>query len=221
MYSIDYSAVNIQYYIVPSGELVNMSKYVVLRHDPKVLPSGIFTIILEGGGPFYVDTSKNIPTVVYAKPYVDDYPSAYIGRSFLNEYGSFTIISPGGGMGVHDARVFDLLDESGVFPASGVTNGILDRYIGVAGGHLGAVMFNSGLTNNGGMFVPSTVIASGNFTHLDFTNNDPDPYIFVSTSGISTSGRFFQRDKETSLWHDCSATLPSGIITIIRADDRM
>lgn len=214
--------VYVTYFYNPTASgYIETPRYLLLFNNPTITSSGSFNEILEMGGPYYVDTSKNVPTVIYAKPYVDDNPSAYMGRSFTNEYGSFTLISPGGGMGTHDVRTFDLYDEFGVFPASGVASGILDRYIGVAGGHLGAVMFNSGLTNNGGMFVPYTTIASGNFTHLDFTNNDPDPYIFVSTSGISTSGRFFQRDKESILWNDYSSTLPSGVITIIRADDRM
>jgi hypothetical protein len=207
--------------------------YMVLYHDPLItisggtLPSGVsvgqFDIIYHHNKPIYLDTAKNVPTVIYTKPYLDDYPSELVGVSFLNELNSFTVISPGGGMGVHDVRTFDLTDDLGLFPASGLSaSGFLDRYVGVAGGHVGAVMFNSTFDREGGMFVPYAVIASGNFTHLDFTNNDPDPYIFVSASGISSSGIFLQRDKASSIWHDYSATLPSGVpITIIRADDRM
>lgn len=215
----DYDNVDITFFYTPTpaSGFTTYPRYMVLKHDPEIIPSGSFTILIEGGGPFYVDTSKNIPTVTYAKPYVDDDPSAYLGRSFLNEYGSFTLISPGGGMGIHDARMFDLDNTLGTFPASGVSSsGFLDRYIGVAGGRKGLVMFNSALENNN-----YTVILSGVFTHLDFTNNDPDPYIFTSTSGISISGRFFQRNPEELIWNDYSSTLPSGVITIIRADDRM
>jgi hypothetical protein len=215
------------YFYVPnhtiSGREVASHKYLILKHDPKVIPSGLFTVIYEHNKPMYLDTAKNIPTVIYTKPYLDDFPSELMGVSFLNEQYSFTVISPGGGMGVHDVRTFDLTDDLGLFPASGLsTSGFLDRYVGVAGGHLGAVMFNSTFDREGGAFVPYTTIASGNITHLDFTNNDPDPYIFVSASGIGASGIFMQRDKASFGWHDYSATLPSGVpISIIRADDRM
>ena len=202
--------------------------YMVLYHDPLItisgetLPSGLstgqFDIIYHSSHPMYLDTAKNIPTVVYVKPNYDDNPSSFIGRSFLNEADSFEIISPG--YGVHDTRVFDLSDPYGYFPVSGVASGFLDRFIGVAGGHEGVRMYNSSFEE--GMFTPSDVICSGNFTHLDFTNNDPDPYIFVSTSGtVTVSGRFLQKNTQSYLWNDYSVGLPSGVITIIRADDRM
>jgi len=215
------------YFYIPrftvSGREVSSSKYLILNHDSTILPSGLFIKIYNHNKPMYLDTAKNIPTVIYTKPYLDDFPSELMGVSFLNEQYSFTVISPGGGMGVHDVRTFDLTDDLGLFPASGLsTSGFLDRYVGVAGGHLGAVMFNSTFDREGGAFVPYTTIASGNITHLDFTNNDPDPYIFVSASGIGASGIFMQRDKASFGWHDYSATLPSGVpISIIRADDRM
>lgn len=203
--------------IVESGKQSLQSRYALLRHDPKILPSGLFTIICEDYSPMYVDTSKNIPTVFYHKPYLDDYPSSNMGRSYLNEPGSFKYLSPGGGTGSHDVRVFDLDNSAGMFPASGYsTSGFLNRYIGVAGGKKGLLMYSSDFDS----YYP-TIIMSGAFTHLEFTNNDPDPYMFVSSSGISTSGRFYQRDKESILWNDYSVTLPSGVITIIRADDRM
>ena len=211
--------------IVESGKENLQSRYLLLRHDPEVVPSGLFTVIRESTIPMYVDTSKSIPTTFYSKPHLDDYSSSVMGTSFLNEEGSFTIVSPGGGMGTHDTRVFDLDNIGGMFPVSGyMTSGFLDRYVGVAGGKKGLIMYPADL-GGGGIYNPNlyTIIFSGAFTHLDFTNNDPDPYMFVCTSGTSSgSGVFYQRDKESLFWHDYSSTLPSGVfITIIRADDRM
>lgn len=210
----------IAYFYEPSGATLETSthNYQILFHNPNITPSGQFTVIYEYGMPMYIDTAKNVPTVIYTKPALDDYPSAMIARSFLNEWNSFDRRSPGGGMGVHDVRAFDLSDPLGYFPVSGVASGFLDRFIGIAGGHVGAVMLNSELDP----YEDYAVICSGNFTHLDFTNNDPDPYIFVSTSGTATtSGRFLQKNTQSYVWNDYSVGLPSGVITIIRADDRM
>lgn len=209
--------------VLISDRIRGTGRYNILFHDPKATASGLFTIIYEDSLPLYLDTSKNIPTIFYHKPYADDFPSSTMGRSFLNELGSFEVISPGGGMGTHDVRVFDLTDPLGFLPASGITaSGFLDRFAGVAGGHLGLVMYNSSFDREGGAFVPYMQIASGNITHVDFTNNNPNPYMFVCASGTSNaSGRFMQYNPNESMWFDCSATLPSGMITIIRADDRM
>jgi len=203
------------YFYIPtfieSGRSRIEDTYLILNHIPA---SGRFDVIYKNSSPLMIDTSKNIPTVIYQQSTHDDV-SNFMARSFLNEDGSFKPIYPMAP--VYDARTFDLSGDLSFFPASGIASGVLlDRYVGVAAGNYGLLMYNSEFANNA-----HTLLYSGAFTHLDFTNTYPDPYMFVCTSGISTSGRFFQRDTEEIFWNDYSSTLPSGEITIVRADDRM
>lgn len=232
----------INFYIpimLESGRLIEQTMYLVLKHSPTVsgelLPSGQFDVIYKSSHPLFVDTSKSIPTVLYDLPRGFMPPgsgisgsggmsfttnsSTRLAASYLNEMGSFTTIYPNSP--IFDAKSFDIAGPLDFFPASGVPSGILGRYIGVAGGFRGLIMYNTDPLTNA--YTPISTVISGSFIHLDFTNNFPDPYMFVSTSGIiAGSGRFLQRDSEEILWHDYSATLPSGVmITIIRADDRM
>lgn len=200
---------------VTSGYTTRLTpKYEVLYHQPKIEPSGLFTTIKEGYGKNYVDTSKNLPTVVYERPYISDVGVGHMDKSWTNELNSFdTIITDAS---IYDVRIFD-------YSASGsplfTPTGLLSRYIGVAGGKKGLLYYNSESIGS----AQGTVLLSGAFNHLDFTNNDSDPFAFTSTSGrLAESGRFFQKDRDEFFWNDYSATLPSGyMITIIRADDRM
>ncbi len=217
--SPDYPSVRINFFYNPmlSGYITQETyKGQILFHNPTIEPSGLFNIIYEGTTSLQVDTSRNIPTVIYSLPEgLPGSASAHLGASFLNELNSFIVIYPS--VPIHDVREFDLSGPLGSFPASGVASGFLSRYIGVAGGHKGLLMFESELPNS-----DYTLLHSGAYIHLDFTNTFEDPYIFASSSGTGVaSGRFEQRNTEEFWWHDYSATLPSGMITIIRADDRM
>lgn len=212
------------YYYYPLGSGIRetpMNKYLILLHNPTT-PSGQFDIIHTSAVPLMVDTSKNLPTVFYDIPQSGgiEINSLYLGSSFLNELDSFTEIYPAAP--VHDARTFDVSDAFGTFPVSGADMGFLGRFIGVAGGNKGLLMYNSELQTD----EYQTIFSGGCFTHLDFTNNDPDPYMFVcasgvSASGVSASGRFYQRNTGEFIWNDYSSTLPASEISIIRADDRM
>jgi hypothetical protein len=218
-----YKYVNFWYFGHPaSGVYINgYPSYKILLHDPEILPSGSFNVIYEMDNlqPLYVEASKNLPTVLFdnQEDYKYDYNSSDLVDSFSNEWGSFKRISPNSN--IQDVRVFDIADPFSLFPASGTVSGFFNRYIGVAARKKGLIMYGAELPDN--KF--KTITISGVFTHLDFTNNDPDPCVFVSTSGITTtSGRFLQRNSEAILWNDYSFTLPSGYkITVIRADDRM
>jgi hypothetical protein len=86
---------------------------------------------------------------------------------------------------------------------------------------------------------PTTIIASGSLgqgfvlatfegvaNHVETTNTQDVPYIFVSVSGVAEDGRFFQKDsydegQEITEFIDRTNNLPSNSITCIRADDSL
>jgi len=227
-------------FLVASGKVITVPSQLnthILYNVPTI--SGEFTVIYTGNNPIYVEAGKGTPTVIYKHPALSDlypsgtpgdfeFPSPLIGASYLNEIDTFEKIYPA--CPVYDARVFDLSsDGSDFLSASGgeFIPSSLDRYIGVAGGKKGVLMFDSLFEERG----YSTIerfgeTGSGVVTHVDFTNNHTKPYVFccldgAASSGIAASGRFYQRDDDSMLFEDHSVNIPGSPITIIRADDRM
>jgi len=181
----------------------------VLKH----IGENLFTNIYNGPVD-KVEMSKPSPTVVYHEAEAEgllSQISSHIAVSHTNISGSFT--SPETQLPAKDLRVFNLGEYGQDATYSGSS-----RYIGIATGQSFSKL---NATLSGSWTTVEEFLPTENTLKIETSNFNERPYMFtVVSSGVGNS-KFYQANADSDVWVNNSVSLPSGVINIIRIDDRI
>jgi hypothetical protein len=185
-----------------------------------------FTDVLQTGHSASIEIDQIYPVEVYHKVSPTAVLSSFIYQNSSAADTGWANITPK--YPVYDLRTCNITDPLQFVVTSGALGVNLNWCLFGTKNQLKGFPTNL-TTNEETTELQSIVVASfsGSVTHVETTNYNGNPYLFVSLSGYSVDGdndyygKFYQRSPTASGFINVSEGLPETAITSIRVDDRI